>query len=729
MSVHGLVVDAGIGAEPGHGRPAANVTVRCKLMQPSAPADSSGEPQPTKSAAPVSLSAAGRSTVEIETATDANGQFQIELPADAALVAVTATGDDFMRAARWDAAEGSSQPPEQFVLTRYPHGQLQGIVAEPSGTPVPGARVTITHRKDGERVALETSADQNGYFVLTPGSTESWLHAECDGFLQVAATDPQPLPRGGWQPARILLAPAGTLNIEIVDQTGRPARDVRNVAVALGKAEMALIAVTNCTQGHFRGLAPVVHGRATITVPAEVQLLLLAGETQFARERDGQAVASDADAQMGQPIVVGAGEQHLLRLTIDDLEVRGTVLDPHGRTVADADIYFETVQNGRLASIRLETTDARGQFAVHLSGVANRRELLIAAMGSGSSAELGAQMWLRRDAAQPALVELRLTARPRIRGRVHDQDGDAVEARVRRTLRLPSGGESIDAGEASTDENGAFSFFDIVDAEQRLEVVSDGFATAVLDDVRADAPVDVALEQAKRARIRLVISESTVEVAALEVRVGYFEATGVVAPSWPALGVTTTWSPAALISLPSHPVHHRLRRPEGTWRYEVLQRVPMVDDPRGRLAELQLESGPATISVTAHAANGQQMSRATTGPVTITDGDVELPLALSPTATCRGRILFGDGSERFAACVGLADDAGRLLMISMLDRDYVWESILEVSSHGWFALGSVPVGTWELRVGTRPELERGAARAQQRVVITGDSTEPIILKL
>jgi RNA polymerase sigma factor (sigma-70 family) len=705
--VRGLVEDTGIGTEPGHGQPVANVVVRCRLKQP------------------------GSTTSEVEVTTDSQGNFQIELPAHAVLIAAKAPGNEMQRAAYWNAPEGPDAPPgppESLLLSRYPNGQLVGIVTEPSGTAVADAQITLSGWEEGERKTQTTSSAQDGSFGFKPRETDSALAAERDGFLQVSASTPTQRPRGGWEPARILLARAGILTVEVVDALGQPIREIPNVAVLLSGAEQGLLTATNCGGGnYFRGLAPVVQGRATLPVPAELQLQLYAGNTQFDRELGGQCQARSSGSQAGQPIVVGAGKELMLRMVIRNLKV--LVLNQDGQVAADTQLRLEAPRNGHLEPLRIATTDANGRFEFPMGTASGVRALLATATGTGANSGLRAQRWLRLDDAAPKSLELRLAPAQQLVGHVHDASGRAIVAQVRRALTLPGENESIGYGELSTDENGAFSLPSVAGAVQRLEVLSNEFATVACDDVLPDTPIEVVLKQPKRARLRLVTNATTTAIADLVVRVDYLEAKNELAPAWPTLGATTHWSHAALqVPLPLHDLSQRIQCPEGTWRTEEYRHVPPIDGPTGRVYELQLDSGPASISVSGSGANNETLSLVATGPVTIPADQVELPLALSRTTTCRGSIVFAEGSTRFAACVGIADDSGRLLMLSK-SHGAAWETMQEASSHGFFALSEVPVGVWELQVGTRADLERGEARRRQRVVIAGDGDEPIVVKL
>ncbi|MCU0866719.1 MAG: sigma-70 family RNA polymerase sigma factor [Planctomycetes bacterium] len=727
--VQGRVEDAGVGVEPGHGQPAAAVVVRCKLRRANGPAGSPVGSRVASANEPVPLVVTRRGGFELETTTDAQGRFQIEVPADAELVALDAVGTESRRAAHWRAAPGAHEVPDGLVLTRYALGPLEGVVTEPSGAPVAGARVVLARWRGNEREMVETAADQSGHFVFATAARECWLAAECEGFVQVATSDVAERPRGSWQPGRILMAPAGTLVVEPVDSTGAPVHHVDTVGVAISDAEAGLFAATDSTpQRPLLERAPVVQGRATLTVPAGLELILFTDETLFDGQLDGTGLPVGSGSKARQPVVVDAGKELRLRLVLGaPRTLHVGVVGPDGQPAADAKLHFEMVRHGHLEIIGQASTDERGQCALPLAGAWNRSFLLITAVGSGTDDGLRAVRRVLLDAAQPPFAELRLAPAQQLVGRVRDANGRPLRAEVRRMLRFAEVDDWFGfRSYRESDANGAFSVPAIPDAVHRLVIRSDGFRTAFHDDVRVGEALEVVLEPAPA--VRLLASAGAAGLRDLWVDVGYLEPSTGREPAWPVLGPTTAWSPASAHALFQRDFAPQIGGVDGRWRFQRHELAPQGQGANGRF-ELGLDRGPAMIFVTGRDAHGARLSRLTTGPVTISGADVELPLTLAVTATCRGRIQFAAGAERFAACVALADDAGRLLMISAAGHDAVWETVLAASSNGHFGLCNVPIGTWELRVGTREELERGEARQRRQLVIAGDLNEPILIQI
>lgn len=722
--VAGVVEDAEVDVEPGRGQPAANVVVRARWRARAA----STQPQQAPGAARAPsqpMRVAAEPLDDLSTTTDAHGRFRFELPAGATLDAVAADGTDTLRAARWSAASSAHDLPEQLLLTRYRAGRLEGVVVDPSGAPVASARVVLDRHAD-EGAALETTSDPSGRFVFAQAHADAWLTAERQGFVQFGASDLEARPRGGWQPARILLAPTATLAVEVLDAAGQPAQQVDNIVVVVGARETGLFAAMDCTPNpRVLTRAPVRDGRAEMTIAAGLELAVLAGASLFLSQRDGQGLTNAS----GQPIVVAAGEPSRLRLVLgNDVHVRVAVTDPDGLPVGDATVTFERVRDGCLERLRLATTDARGEFELPLASTMAQECLLITALGAGPTQQLRASRWLQVRGASPPAVELRLSPGAELVGHVRDAQGRALEARLHVALRSPEPGASTERewlrhdGHSSTDANGAFRI-PCPAGDVRLEVESRGFVPVVREDARAGAPLTVVLERAQHTRLRLRLPTP---LDALEVDVAHLEASAGATPAWPRLDSTTIWSPAAHPAFaPQTPL--RSRSDEGTWRRAPQLRLPPVDLADGRTFELQLERGPAMLSVCGRR-SGSSLARLTTPPSIIAGDDVDLALPLTPTAACCGRIVFATGAALFPACIALADDHGRLLGISDLAHDPQEQFVL-ASSHGHFAIRRAPVGTWELRVGTRAELERGAARLRRQVTITAGANEPIVVEL
>jgi RNA polymerase sigma-70 factor (ECF subfamily) len=743
VSFAGLVADAAIGAEPGVGAPAADVIVRCRIGGRPAGDEAGATAEAAVPARPVPVRSPLEPAVELETRTDAQGRFQFELLRSDVVLAVHAEGSELLRAAHWTApnqAVGPAEPPARLVLTRYPHGRIEGRVTQPSGEAVAGARVTLGRWQDDRRVEIATSADQTGYFVFAQPAPNSWLSAERDGFAQIGEPRVEPDPRGGWRSADILLAPVGNISIEVVDAAGHAAHRVESVGMTLAPREISLLAASHCDLGSWV-FSPVTDGRSSMSVPAGLELAILVGENMFLREQDGRGVPLDASSRLGldgfpdatsvagHPIVVGAGQQRRLRLVLGTHAlITAVVVDPDGRSVPNAMICCERLSHGRRSPIRTASTDARGEFELPLAAAETNQELLVSARGAGASEGLVAVQRLQVGGAAARRVELRLAPPRQLVGRVRSVSGAGLAAQIRHFLRFAGDREWLGGdGHFASDASGAFRIDSVPGAEHRLVVDCDGFATSIVDGVLPGDPIEVVLKPARR--VRFVTSAGAAAIGDLTVRVSYFEANAGGGAAWPALGSGTRWSHGELHALSALPCPQQVERPEGLWRCEESSRLRPVDGAAGGVFELPVNVGPALLSVTGRGVGGEPLSRVTAGLVTIPDADVEVPLALLPTATCRGRIECASAIDRGALWVALADDVGRLLMVSVPGHDHRWAPVIAAGSHGHFALGCAPVGTWELRVGTFSQLQRGEARVRQRVVIRSDLDPPIGIRM
>tara|TARA_R110002072_G_scaffold273219_3_gene433750 strand:- start:32295 stop:35294 length:3000 start_codon:yes stop_codon:yes gene_type:complete len=717
--VVGVVEDAGIGADVGTGVPAANVNVRSRLRVPGDPAPIEGGvgAQPLRST--------GSREIEVACLTDAQGRFQFELPVGAELLRVQAVGDGHVADAVWSVWTSAARP-ESLVLTRYLRTVFAGEVIEPSGAPVAGARVALMHWQKDQRVAVERFTDDSGRFQFPTVPDDPWLTVEHEGYVQVWASQPTAGPRGGWQLARVVVAPVATLELVIDNAEGQPSNCVQAVGVTLAMAESGLRAIVPDAGRVFLARAKVTNGRATLAVPAGLQLALHAGESHYLRERDGLVFASNSDANSnlseGRAIVFATGERRTLQIVnATDVVMRVTVLDPDGQPVpAGIELNFAKVADGRLQPIGIVETDARGQQVKRVAAPEQGVWIVASAQGAGATAGLRAVQQLRVEGLAPLDIELRLAKRQDLVGTVRDRDGQPVDARIRRTWTMPGVDGSVrEGGSWPTDEHGAFRVPGVAGAKYRLEIESDDFATKVLTGLEVGgANLDVVLERPWSTQLQLRTDDPLLKW--LHVRVDYLDPDSGANTSWPVLTENPSWSRA----VPSAHAEQLLRA-RGVDSRSVSFNLSVVNGA----AELRLDSGPAMLTISGLDLRGKPRSSLRTGPVRIPDGELVLPIDLASPVACRGRVLFADDTERFVACVALADDQGRLLDLTVLGGGQRLQSTLPTGTFGHFTIESVPAGTWELRVGTRQQLERGEAHSRQRIVLAEDRDEPIIVRL
>jgi hypothetical protein len=700
-SIAGRVEDVGIGAPAGTGAPAASVLVRARLGPPSLSPPSLGPP----SLGPPSLGSPspGSEAPHVETTTDDAGHFRLELPVGARLVGLEAVGDRRMQRATWSTATHGPLP-DPLVLTRRLRGALMGRVVDPGGASVPDARVLLTHRDGERRVETATVTDAAGWFAFANVPKDPWLTAERDGFVQVGASAPRQAFDGGYDEACIVLAPAGTLVVDVVDAAGAVPRSIQGVGAQLSEAESGLAAQTRFGR-LFREMAPLQKGRAEVLVPAGVQLVLWAGDTIRA-EVEGRGVV-DTTRDGTRPIVVAARERKALRVVLGtDTVIRGVVVDGEGKPVPNASVWFEQITNGFLGQTGMLDADREGRFEHAFVALADRVPVLVHASGSGTHR---AARWIDVAGTQPAAVELRLEPAPEIVGAVRDAEGRPVAARIHQAYQAPGSDRVVTAaGYRSSDKQGRFRI-PALPAPRRLTFETDAHEPVTVDRPVADGEALDVVMRGRAALLRLRVT-SDEPLTRIEVRVHRLAGTG--ASPWPELEAETRW-------------RHATAPPDGTIGEPDVHRRPV---PGTGTIDIPLAAGAAWIAVSSTTTGYTSLTRLTSGPVTVRPGETTVTLTLEPTAECRGRVAFSAPGPHAPLAVAIADDAGRLLAVGMPGLDDTWDTVHPVASQGAFALSGIPCGAFELRVGSADELRRGEGRVRRRIVTSAARTEPILLR-
>jgi len=711
MQVQGIVEDAQFGADKGTGLPARNVAVTCELH----------------------FKTTGRSWPRVEerqAATDAAGAFTFTVPNGASVASITTAASDTHRRAYVSRVRDNDYT--SLVLTRYPSGMLEGQVIEPSGVPVGGATVTLGHWEDGKKVYLETSADASGRFVFRKVPEQAWLDGQKDGYIQIGDTRLITLAKGGWRPAQVLMAPAATLVVHVEDAAKKPALEVHGVAVRLGEREtMGLYAQLNSIGRAFRDTQKAVAGTVVLTVPADLELMLYAANTQYDLIEEGRVVPRD-EAPDGQPIKLSRGERRVLRMTVDtSCIVRGRVIGPNGDPMPSAYIQLNRKQASSFGSIGVIEVDAEGRFEQRFHSARPFQALLSA------SAEIGGKHYgvarLLDVRGQTSFDETLVLSDANVAHcRVRAADGKAIKASVRIEVRLPDSEDYVMCGRHDASSDPQVRIAVDPELEYRGEVSAKGYATKVCE-LQPGKHSEIVLEPRPRTRVRLRARIASAQQGTpslptapgrfgrLVVRVGYFEANSGAQPEWPLLTTDHPWTRASATAVATV---QREAGGDGMWRWEDLD-----GSLRDGVCEIVLERGPAVILVSGEASNNVLLPHHTTGPVVIGKDDLELPVTFAPTVKRHGQIRFSEKHKSFDAYVAVADDKGRLLSINAFGDIYYWQPMLPASSHGHFAISGIPVGVWELRVGTKEALERGDARWRQRVVFEPGDASPLIIKL
>lgn len=709
MTVRGMVQDATFGAASGSGRPASDVAIRCRLILP---VEGSRDPR----------------SEELEGVTDETGQFEFEVPEGATLYSIQASGSESHRSAYWSAPLDWREEAGALVLSRYPRGLLEGQVLEPSGAPVSGARVTINFRDDKDR-ALETSADQNGRFVFADVPEDAGrLDAEKDGFIRLAATRLSVAELGGWDPATILLAPSATIIVSVTNTAGRPVTDLPGVAVGLGMREMGLLAPLGNVGRPFLHNQKAPDGTAVMKVPAELELMMFSGSTYYEQEQEGRLIARESEAT-GRPIKLARGERRQLNLVMAmDCVLRGELVDASGEPVTNAYVTCDRLEDGSYNSIGVLDVDSQGRFERRFRSTEPFDIIISATIQEESGKRISVDRFVALGGRVEVSETIVLSIDNVIIGHVTDADGNAIDASIRCDVRVPKATSYSHRGTWSSDDEGEFRVPVESGSAYRLVVSAPGFREVTREVATSDDATFV-LEPVQRTRVRLrllIPSEDSADLVwpvarnrwgSATVVVGYFESNDGSVSQWPPLRVGHSWTRASATS-------RREQVANGAWRYDAHH-----DLNAEGFIEMNLERGPATIVISGRASNGAVLSRHATGPITIGAQDLELTVPFASTTSAVGQLHFSDEAPKFDAHVAVADDVGNLLSITRLAGSVEWQRVIRTSSHGRFAIFGVPVGVWELRVGTRQELERGDALWRRRVVFARGDNEPLVITL
>ncbi|MEM6568973.1 MAG: sigma-70 family RNA polymerase sigma factor [Planctomycetota bacterium] len=704
-----FVEDAAIGGEPGTGRPAVGVEVEVWV---------SGSPMPAATPPPnvdgaesdFLVMRRGAPTTRRLAETDAAGAFVLSLPSGAVVERVVAHASAGMREARWhrDRAPADSVDDEPLRITRFPTGTLVGRVVDPEGSAIGGARVTLSHWEGEQRVSREAYSDANGHFAITETHDGSWLRAEHEDWLLVGATRPSKGRLGGWNDAEIVMSRAGTLELEIVDAGGRASTDVPVFLGAL-EGEVGTDWSRFDIGARIEQELLVADGRAAIRVPSDVALVFTAGASYFDRMHDGVAIPRNPSASGDDRIVVPNSGTLSLRAVLGvDVVLRGTVLDPNGELVTDAEVELKPRDDRFGPYYERLTTLEDGTFETRIASGYESLTLHVTARSPGArpgsrTSPLIATREVEVSGLHPQSVEIRMEPSydRAIRGRVLDERGDPAQATVLVQCVDADDGEIARAGWSLhlTNEEGTFESGALPRGQYRLSIRGHEGAARVIEDVRPGGDLlEVTLSERTAARLRIHVSE---EVSRLDVVVARLEPESE-ANAEDSIDLAHARSPFVWAA------HGRTVRPEG----RVWIERHFVDVELG-CATLALAPGRVWIGVTGRGADFRPLSTVSSGLVRIEpEADIDVQAALLPTVAASGRVVAGN-----ALRIALVDEEGRFFRATASrNAERRGQRSFETGRHGHFALSEVPIGPWEVWVGTRDELDRRSPRHREPVV-------------
>ncbi|MGE0712202.1 MAG: carboxypeptidase regulatory-like domain-containing protein [Planctomycetota bacterium] len=340
---------------------------------------------------------------------------------------------------------------------------LSGVVIDPAGRPLRGARVGL------EQGARLLPVDASGRFTLRlPPDAAPWVvWAERDGYAgrHVPVLDPTIR-------LRVTLAPGGALVGYCQDPDGRPvAARVEGLA------------------GDWSGRAHTDAGGRFVLEPAPEGLVEVHA---LPDPRAGSCLPA-----RGAAVVRAGGRAELVLVHARGQQLLGRVLEPSGAPAARAEVRFrlrDALSDTELAA----ETDEAGRFA--LPAVPAGEGLVVARRGASSAGPLTVLVPLGSD---PDALELQLAPNPDLRLRVSDSLRGAPVALARCRLRA----EAREVGEERAGLDGEARFAALGAGDYLLTVEAAGYSpstSAFSFDPARPAPLAVELEPGARLRVRVV---------------------------------------------------------------------------------------------------------------------------------------------------------------------------------------------------------------------------------
>jgi len=365
------------------------------------------------------------------------------------------------------------------VVTLHAGAPVRGVVRDPDGAPVAGARVSIrnselhvTSGADGSWVMPAVRRGTHVFVARADGFAAGWTSRPLDGKKR----------RGG---VDIALQAGLTIAGRVVDETGAPVPGAK-IRYAIPDGDAVSWADDN---GEFKltGLGDGVHELAA-----------------FHGDRASEVVDVDA----GEP-------SKEVELVVVDSTIRGVVVDENGDPVPEADIWARRDDMGGMAGEDRAVTDSEGRFVLGPLAVGGYE---IRALYGGRRHHLRGPKTSARIGQDD--VRIVLPRRASIRGRL-TKGGVAVSAFV---VAMEDEHPAYLDASVFARADGSFEIEDVLPGEHDLAFAGDSFARHVISRVRVDAGevVDLgAIEVGDGRRLRgRVVGGDGVPVAGATVHIG-----------------------------------------------------------------------------------------------------------------------------------------------------------------------------------------------------------------
>ncbi len=685
----------------------------------------------------------GSSRPETETTSDEDGSFQLELTHDwdeSQLYAVETENVEEYTWARQEIRIGGDEPrAAEVILYRYANGDLLGTTVDLEGAPVAGVEV----RAPGSGGAV-TVSDVNGVFLLEgyrPGRIfDRQLAAHKSGWSLVKTAEPTRSSDGSWPEVRLVLARTGTLLVRVEDSDGRPVEGAA-LSIEPSPAEEYGNERALRSMGSHVSLGPdeQLGGEAFFAdVWCGMKLRInLQTETRwftFERELDGVALPIH-QRDLGRPIVVAPEAEHSVILRMAPTRrVSGRVVHHDLTPVAEAYVKLRSAEHRFHAPDFVdvtEPTDEEGRFEIEVLTTAPPGLVLLSASTSDDdsiarddeAAPQAASMILDLERDHPGLT-LVLQPTFAISGRVVGPDGEGLSAKVSvtpsRAGPVPGYLSTGFRSSASIGKDGVFHLAGLPEGTFDLCVRNEDYAPALLTGIATGTSgLVVELEGRPTCVVEIEVVAPGCELEQVIVLNGTLypvDADAVVAPDLPASASHDEpfgWPESAL----------------GLWYGSegdsidlgrcLYQYWPI----SGTETTIAVSDGFRWFGAKARTVDGNDMFPIGTGLVRVTPGTHRLRFELRPTERVTGRVVgVPEGTDPHVAITTLD---GRLVPIDVR-RDHLGPT-LELGANGSFLFKRVPVGRYELRVGTRSALLAGESRLRREIEVRRD--KPLHLEL
>ena len=717
--ITGRIMNHPTGDVSGEGEPAAGVQLHLRL----------------------SFYLRGMPDPEAKTVSEADGSFRLELILDSEkprFYAVTTEGDDDYQWIKQDVKVGGDEPRAiEMLLHRYAHGDLRGTVVDLEGDPIEGVAVQVGDA-DGEAALT----DDSGAFCFEKHPNSGQITALKTGWSVVESARARQQEDGSWKEVRLTLAPTGVLRVRVEDSAGQPVKGVR-LSVEPSPAERYGTEETGSRTDEHRSLSPIDPGDGEAPffevwrgMKLRIHLLSTTGEHSFERELDGVALPL-RERDTGRPILVDSDAEHTVIIRLAPVRrITGWVVRPDDTPVAGAYVNLQTVEQVRYDPAFVDMTartDETGRFALYVKTLTPAGPAQLSASDSEGfyfswdegAAPLAASMPLDLRVGHEDLT-LVLEPTFAITGRVIGPDGEGRGAHVSVTpvvdTLVPGLLSTGFHGSALTEDDGGFTMAGLPEGIFDVVFFHQDYAPVRLTDVAAgtsDLVVRLEEEPTNTVEIEVIAPGCELEqVIVLHGTLLPIEEGAVLAPNLPAnadFDEPFGW-PETALGLWYGTENDSTELGHCTYQYWPIE---------GMSKTFHVREGYCWFGAKARTKSGEKLFPIGTGLVRVTSGTYRLRFELRPTTPVEGHVLGIPAEAELHAAISTFD--GRLLPIDVR-REYLGPT-LELGAAGDFRFPAVPVGHYELRLGTRLELLAGESQLHEAIEVRRGEPLDLVLEL